>query len=243
MIKEYVLNVEPAEYKIDASNTRGTLEAGYTGREIDVEKGYALARQWIEIYETSCDNPFEFETQFLRSLASATKATLEGPLFRGRFFEEHQTPGFFDFGPPPAEKTQRNRYNKPGQPALYLCSSLSGVSRELDHLQRQGKSLWTQRFRLPLKLKILDARSLPGDSFASAVFWVIESSRDRSTGEPPKLGARVAELIALRGYDVMVVPGVRGEPGDLYSNVIIFRPGDDRWKSFIEQDSTPIRSI
>jgi hypothetical protein len=238
MAKDYVLRAEPGAYEICGSEARGILGAGYTGREIDVEKGHALARQWLESHETSRECPLDIETRFLTSLASAIEGTLEGPLFRGRFFKESPN-SVFEFGPPPAELTRRGRYNDAGHPVLYLCSSPSGVVRELGP-SRPGWSVWFQRFRLPSELKILDARRLSDDSFASAVFWVIESSRNRSEGDPPRLGTRVAELIALR-YDGMVVPGVRGEPGDLYSNAIIFRPGD-RWKGYVEPGSTPERS-
>ena len=131
-------------------------------------------------------------------------------------------------------------YNKEGHPVLYLCSSLSVVHREVKSLP--GRSLWVQRFRLPPGLRLLDATCLPNDLFAAAVFWLIESHRNPSAEEYPRLGARIAELIAERlHYDGMVVPGVWGKPGDHYSNVIIFRPGD-RWKGYIEPGSAPERA-
>jgi RES domain len=235
---DYALRAEPGAIEIHGGEARGILGAEYTGREIDVGKGYALAKQWLESHETSRECPLDIETRFLTSLASATEGTLEGPWFRGRFFREPPN-SVFDFGPPPAERTRQGRYNKEGHPVLYLCSSPSGGVRELGP-PGPGEPLWFQRFRLPSELKILDVRRLSDDSFASAVFWAIESSRDRSAGDPPRLGARITELIALR-YDGMLVPGVRGEPGAPYSNVVIFGPGG-QWKSYIEPGSTPERS-
>src|SRR4051794_37181041 len=110
MAMDYVLRVELGAYEIRGSEARGILEAGYTGREIDVEKGYPLARQWLESYETSRECPLDIETHFLTSLASAREGTLDGPLFRGRPLKEPPNSDF-DFGPPPPEKTPQNRYN------------------------------------------------------------------------------------------------------------------------------------
>ena len=144
MQMDYVLNAGPAMFKIKGNTARGVLGAGYTGRQVDVEKGYELAKQWLDTCETSRECPIDFEAHFLTSLASVVETKLVSPLFRGRFFRDPPTSPF-EFGPPPATLTRQGRYNKTGEPVLYLCSSETGVLRELA-IPTPGSSLWVQRF-------------------------------------------------------------------------------------------------
>lgn len=92
------------------------------------------------------------------------------------------------------------------------------------------------------KIKILpemwmaDARELPLDSFTAAVFWLIESGRD-SLLPPPQLGQRVGQLIGAE-YDGLIVPGVRGDPNELYWNVVVFQP-EGRWLRLVDRSAQP----
>ena len=184
---DHVLNAQPGEFRISGSPANGRLGAGYTGRQIDVGQGYAVAKQWLEAFEASCTCPLDGENAFLAALESVPRAVLDGSMFRGRFLEKAPTSPL-EFGPPPPSCTRQGRYNYQGEPLLYLCSSLTGVTKELGAASA-GFSLWVQRFHIPAALKILDATRFSQESFAASVFWVIESHRDRSIDNPPRLGA------------------------------------------------------
>jgi hypothetical protein len=139
---DYALRAEPGAIEIHGGEARGILGAEYTGREIDVGKGYALAKQWLESHETSRECPLDIETRFLTSLASATEGTLESPWFRGRFFREPPN-SVFDFGPPPAERTRQGRYNKEGHPfstSVHRRAVGSESSAPQDRESRSGSS-------------------------------------------------------------------------------------------------------
>ena len=237
MRRNYILKAEPERYELRGSPAGGILGATYTGRSIDVEGGYPVAKEWLENYETSPGERPELERQLVQSLGLAAASTYDAPFFRGRFFST--TPGSFqDFGPPPPDRASRGRYNAQGVSALYLCSSVIGVIRELA-TPPKGCRLWIQRFQILPELRMADARELAIDSLAAAVFWLIESGRDRSL-PPPRLGERVGQLIGTE-YDGLIVPGVRGEPNELYWNAVVFRP-DDRWLRLVDRNAQPLEA-
>ena len=80
MAKDYVLRAEPRAYEICGSEAGGILGAGYTGREIDVEKGHALARQWLESHETSREGSV---CRSDRNSRPTPRLTAEGAELRG----------------------------------------------------------------------------------------------------------------------------------------------------------------
>lgn len=232
--RHYTLDAEPGRYDLRGSPTRGILGALYTGRSVDVEGGYRDARKWLDSYETSGEENPPLEQQLLQSVRLVASNTFSVPLFRGRFLSSPPNSPE-EFGPPPSASVRRGRYNAAGDPALYLCSSVNGVKRELG-TPPPGCTLWIQRFQILAELRIADARQLPIDSFAAAVFWLIESGRDRSI-TPPQLGQRVAQIIGAE-YDGLVVPGVRGEPNELYWNAVVFRP-ENRWRRLVDRSAQP----
>ncbi len=229
----YRMHIEPGRYEIRGSSVRGTLGATYTGRSIDVEGGYAVAKEWVESYERSAKERPDLERLLLGCLNLAPQDIFDTRVFRGRFLSEPSA-SFRDFGPPPPERTTRGRYNGEGTPALYLSSTKAGVIRELGSTP-VGCELWIQRFRLLSELRMADARELPIDSLAAAVFWLIEHGRNRR--QYPRLGERIGHLISC-DYDGLIVPGVRGDPTELYWNAVVFRPGD-RWIRLIDQSEQP----
>jgi hypothetical protein len=242
MTRHYVLNAECGRYHLEGHSTGGKLGA-YTGRYIDVEGRYPYARRWIESYEASQKEYPEFEQELLQSLNPAARGTFEEPLFRGRFFDTSPK-SCWDFGPPSPENACRGRYNAEGSHALYLCSSRTGVMRELNY-PKTKRRLWIQRFRMLPQLRMADARQLPIDSPAAAVFYFIESGRDRLT-DSPRLGQRLGLVIGQK-YDGLLVPGVRGneilpmvkgDSGELYWNAVIFRP-DDWWRDLVDSSFEP----
>ena len=66
----------------------------------------------------------------------------------------------------------------PDSSALHLASPKDGVDRELASVDAQG-DLWIQRFRLVPEFRLADARHLGIQSLAAAVFWLLESCRER----------------------------------------------------------------
>jgi len=234
MKRKYILHAEPGQFKITGSSTRGILGATYTGRSIDVEGGYAEAKKWLENYEASQEKNPELEQKLLENLVPVAGAIYNETLFRGLFFITSPKSAE-DFGPPPLHLAKRGRYNREGVQVLYLCSSAKGVMRELG-MPLAGQKLWIQRFRLLPHMQLADARELPMDSLAAAVFWLIESGRDRAS-QPPHLGERVGQILSVK-YDGLIVPGVRGEPNELYHNVVIFHPRD-RWIELLDSNAYP----
>ncbi len=232
--RHYILNAEPGRYELRGSSTSGILGALYTGRSIDVEGGYRNAKKWLDSYETSGGEDSQLEQQLLQALRMVPSNTFAAPLFRGRFLSRPPN-SLEEFGPPPSGSASRGRYNAAGVPALYLCSSVNGVERELG-TPPPGCTLWIQRFQIVPELRMADARELPIDSFAAAVFWLIESGRDRSL-TPPRLGRRFGQIIGTE-YDGLVVPGVRGEPNELYWNAVVFRP-EDWWRRLVNRSTQP----
>jgi hypothetical protein len=234
MTRRKTLRAEAERYELKGSSMRGVLGATYTGRSIDVEGRYPEAKNWVENFENSHEEALELERELLESLGLAAAEAFETPLFRGRSLSRPPCSSY-DFGPPPPDQARPGRYNADGVPALYLCSSVYGVMRELG-LPPGGRKVWVQRFRVPPEYRIADARELAIDSLAAAVFWLIESGRDLAS-LPPLLGQRLGQIIAAK-FDGLVVPGVRGEPNELYSNVVIFKPGD-RWLRLVDESSQP----
>jgi hypothetical protein len=237
MKRSYTLNAEPGRYDLTGSAAGGALGATYTGRRIDAEARYPEAKNWIEQYEASQEIFAQLEQELLESLAPAVARAFELPLFRGRFLSNlpSNPPSFQEFGPPPPDMAPRGRYSAKGVPALYLCSSKSGVVRELGS-PPPNRRLWIQCFRIQPELRMADARELAVDALAAAAFWLIESGRGRGL-PPPLLGQRVGEILAAE-FDGLLVPGVRGEPNELYWNAVIFHPGD-RWPQFVDRNAQP----
>lgn len=200
MKRNYILRTETGQYKVTGSSTRGILGATPTGRSIDIEGGYADAKKWLENYEVSQEENPELEHKLLENLVSVAGAMYDASLFRGRFFI---TPpkSAEDFGPPPLHLAKRGRYNREGVQVLYLCSSVNGVMRELG-LPPAGQKLWIQRFRFLPHLQLADGRELPMNSLAAAIFWLIESGRDRAS-QPPRLGERVGQILSSK-YDGLI---------------------------------------
>ncbi len=167
-------------------------------------------------------------------IAEREPQTLEGPLFRGRYFPTNLTPASEDFGPPPAVLTGAGRYHVPGSPKLYLCSSLGGVVSELTPPSHEHQ-LWIQRFQSPRLLRLLDAGTFHEHSLAVAAFWRVESQRDRGLTYA-RLGPRLAAIASER-FDGMIVPGVRSA-NEPYFNVVLFHP-ERLWLDLLDCATSP----
>lgn len=226
------LKAEPGHIEIRGSPAQGILGASYSGRSVDVEAGYFEARDWIERYQADRTCQADLEGRFLSSIAGHSAVPVDGPLWRGRIFEDPPTSSE-DFGPPPPCRTPFGRYNEAGNPVLYLADSVQGV--ELEVPVHDSRERWVQRFRLPPDLLVLDARSLPEDSFSAGVFWAMESHR---TDFPEGwLGVRIAELLR-EHFDGLWVPGVRGTDERRYGNLVVFEPSAG-WRSWVDRKEPP----
>jgi hypothetical protein len=230
MAGHHTLNAEPGRYRVEVSPARGLLGAIYTGRSIDIDGRYAQAKRWVDSYEHSPEAHSELEEELLESLVPGA---LDSAHFRGRFFSTSPE-SWSCFGPPPSVLAKAGRYNPAGSSALYLASSKDGVERELSNVDADG-DLWIQQFRLVPELRLADARNLGTQSLAAAVFWLLESSRERDRFLC--LGHRLGQLVATE-FDGLIVPGVRGEPTQLYWNVVIFRP-HNRWTQLVDKHAQP----
>jgi len=128
------------------------------------------------------------------------------------------------------------RYNTEHARALYLADSEDGVRREM--AAGEG-TLYLIRFRPPIhSLRIADFTGYPADHFLTAVFSKAEDCNVAGRGPSNYIFSQVvAELVAAR-FDGMRVPGVRGGPGALYGNVVIFNR-IDYWTDWLEPGATP----
>lgn len=230
-----VVTPQSVSLHLTGAKPRVLLGAGSTGRSIEVDTSYREAQQWMELFKSSGQSFHRYQTRFISDIKTVEKFSDSFPLFRGRFFRESARVSSSDFGPPPIEKAIVGRYNRAGQSRLYLCSSVSGVVRELGPAQ-PGDFLWSQEFRFPNDLRIFDARKLPESSFAASVFWVIEEECDRSA-KYSGLGSNIVDLLDSE-YEGMIVPGVRGSRSDRYSNIVIFNPFE-RWQNYLLPFASP----
>ena len=148
--------------------------------------------------------------------------------YRGRILPG-VTPTREDLGPPPRSDAPANRYNKKGAPALYLCTKLEAVVRELP----DSADVWVQRFSIPLAdLCIADLRSpeARSDQLLAALMWLAELSGEQ--GHPTQNFSRLVASLVSETFDGMLVSGVRGDDNFLYSNIVMFAPGE-AWRSWL----------
>lgn len=216
---------------------------GNTGRSVRGDAGYRFATEWaaVETHEELLQHPAaeEFKTFMPDAMCLAESDDLV--FFRGRCVDG-PAPTADQMGPPPLEFARsEGRYHKPGEAVLYLSDSEDGVRRELANWQSDGAQ-YLQRFRLPLgALRIADFSSavVPSDHFVAQVFSKAEECKIAGRGPDSYLFSQtVAALVKEAGFDGMRIPGVRGEPGAHYNNVVVFQP-HPKWPDWLEPGSVP----
>jgi hypothetical protein len=214
------------------------LEFMHTGRKVRGTEGYALATEWAQLLDSDelIKHP---AAEVFRSLIHNAPC-IDFPLvcFRARGIIGI-SPYSYQMGPPPVtEGTSGGRYNCPGESVLYLSDSEDGVIREFCALGLPWVP-YIQRYRFsPDKLRIADFTNIPPDHFVSQAFSKAEECNVEGRGLPDyNFSQTLAELVAAN-FDGMRVPGVRGVPGEQYSNIIIFRPFPD-WPNWLEPGSAP----
>lgn len=163
-------------------------------------------------------------------------------LYRGQGIKESELipPSVERMGPLPLDRIpNEGRYHRAGERVLYLTSSEDGARREMEAWCAMGRPYVIQ-IRLPLaSLRIADFMDWPSHHFVSAVFSKAEECRLHYRGGPDNyvFSQVVAELVSAR-FDGMRIPGVRGEPGAHYSNIVLFRQLD-LWPQWVALGTGP----
>jgi len=239
-------NVKWAEARISASSKMvATLNArhGHTGREVRCNEQYAGIREWAELPTRAQQLRDPKAKQFRECVLSAR--TVGGQClvcFRGRFIRRGYPHGAESIGPPCRQQAAAGRYNKEGEPVLYLCDTEDGVKREFGVQKKRGR-LFCQRFSIPISaLRIADFRGGDPNSMTSQVFSIAEDCGVQGRGpDSYTFSQTVAEIVRQARFDGMVIPGVRGDRERHYCNVVIFDPWrDERWRSWVERSAASL---
>ncbi|MCF8120617.1 MAG: hypothetical protein K9L83_10450 [Deltaproteobacteria bacterium] len=216
-----------------SAEVEAIVERAHTGRCSSSDELDKLAQEW-------CEHPNESHEGaevFLEMLNSFPRMH-NGPVvcFRGRRGDSKKITGWENMGPPLNGSEKGGRYDEPGSIVLYTCSRKDAVAREMPG----NGILWIQEYALPTDtLTILDVRPSqnrkPG--FIDSVFDLAESSclEGREGRDDFKFSQLIARLVARAGFDGFNAPGVRGERGFWYSNIVIFKPGE-AWKDWSRRD-------
>ncbi len=143
----------------------------------------------------------------------------DSPFFRARPSTEVGAGGWAEMGPPP-RASRAGRYNRRGHSVLYLSSTRAGVRAEI-----AAAALCIQEYRLP-NLRIVDlAREDLSDLICAAFDLAEGASVDGRQGSATYAFPQfLAGILRLRRIDGFLVPGVRGNGDQAYSNLVVFRP-------------------
>lgn len=219
-----------------------TVRDGATGRETTFDENEESILDWLDVPSPLFEK-HEVARDFveqLKGISSVCESDL--PVYRGRYLDELPIDyGPLDFGPPPETVATLGRYNHRGKPALYLSDSIEGVIRELN--SKPSRQIASQEYLLPLDdLKIADFSASGLPNFINILFCNIERGEYKGNGVDRILhehGAYIADIVKEDGFHGMRVPGVGGEPGQHYSNIVIFDP-EPNWKDWVNTSILPI---
>ena len=197
---------------------RRNIVRGNTNRETgDITREGADAErrvsEWRSVSPDALRNHAVVET-FQSELRNAELVSAQLICYRGRVSPAIPSDSN-EYGPPKPERTGQGRYNETGQPVLYLAASEEGVLREL--ASRTGE-MWCHQFDVPTAdLRIADLQPNMALPVINHAFDFAEQ------GDGDYFSRILAHLIAEAEFDGMLVPGVRGELGNAYNNVVLFR--------------------
>jgi hypothetical protein len=199
-----------------------------TGRTVTADAVFGEIDAWSRVADPRSDIMLTRVQEALRLCQPVALPPMPG--FRGRNQPSATgIPSREDMGPPPAHIAPDNRYNEAGMPALYLCNTRAAVGRELP----SSPITWVQQFLVPFQeLRIADLRSpeANADQILAAVMWNAELAGEE--GQPSQQFSRLVASIVSEQFDGMLVSGVRGDAALLYSNLVIFNPGES-WRSWL----------
>lgn len=212
----------------------------HTGRSFDVSRGYCTVRALGGLSRRQLYvSPMAW--LIAKDLLWSPRRTLEHheAYFRGRRFEDVEPKHWEAMGPPPRGRPwaafkhrdrKGGRYNGPGSAVLYLASTVDGVRAELGSMR-----LCTQEYR-PVGLEVVDLTN-PSSDRLGAAFDLAESVG--VTGRGPasyKFSQFLGMVLRWSGADGLVVPGVRGDASNRYTNLVILRP-ERGWTTWSSRDA------
>jgi hypothetical protein len=169
-----------------------------------------------------------------REINQAVSMGIHGHYYRGRRFPIGQQPiGAADFGPPPPDKRDEERYNEKGKEVLYLCRNVSTVNAERPPTDEL--CLFIQAFNIQLDtVRILRLDSDLEKRFPYLQYMLLESEYAAEGTTFVRFPYRATHFIAeiCRCLDIGAVeyPSVRGGYKDNHEavNLVVFEQYCDR---------------
>jgi hypothetical protein len=200
------------------------LTSGNTGRAIPIGEGYYEAERWSKLSGVPMMLGDPCALRFLNELARASivEAT-ELRCVRGRKDPERMLRSWRNLLPPKPEYVKEGRYNTERNPALYACDCKEGVQRELRDPDEGPIAML--EFRIPTaKLRVADMTSANLSEFVHAAMKFAEDCRVEGRSSPMSydFSQTIAHLVKDAGFDGMRVPGVKGDGGFRYQNIVIW---------------------
>lgn len=224
---------------VGSSSARATIGASHTatGRAITCDDEYTLAFNWSCLKSRDELVAYPACDKFLEKVRREPSVAGEPRrCFRGRALSIGKVPEPSDMGPPP-EGTPfgGERYNYDNQSVLYMSDCEAGVLAEL---RGRNSPIWVQTYIVPLtELRIADLSTLAAGAFVNQVFWFAELAGSLDQPVEFAFSRLIAELVG-REFDGMIVPGIRGDNGFKYRNIVVFRPHLN-WKHWLEPNAAP----
>jgi len=206
-----------------------------TGRKVTCAAEYGLVQSWAKVPRRQLLLLHPGREQLFNELCSASRVC--EPIiraYRGRLKSQTgANPRPICMGPPKPHQTGDNgHYNKIGNPALYLSDSEYGVMKEMP-----DESIYIQEYDIPTnELSIADFRNFDSESFINGVMWHAEMAG--RGGYPTKIFSQTVGELVGRRFDGFVVPGVHGEDGRHYTNIVILRHVE-LWTEWLRDGCNP----
>lgn len=219
---------------------RATIGARHVGtrREIVANETYQLVRGWSVSGSREKLLAHEGAERLRRALKSAPRCDNSIECMRGVRMPSADAPTWERLGPPqPGPSLRDGRYNTQEGVVLYLASTHEGVAREF---KWNIGDVWVQQYVIPGdELRVADfSPPACSDEFLNTVFWWAETAGETGCPAPAAFSQTVAEIVRDE-FDGMLVPGIRGDDGHRYRNVIMFQPCRS-WRAWGIKDLKPI---
>ena len=217
---------------------------GHTGRDVLGSEAERRAIEWAAVAtrDEILNHPVAEE---FRALIQTAPRIAGDPmtLFRGRGIRdgEPMPPSVDQMGPLPLSRMpQAGRYHREGERALYLADSAEGVRREMEAWFTVGAP-YVIRVTVPVtSLRIADFCGLPADHLLTAAFARAELCNVPGRGPANYVFSQAVGTLVAESFDGMRIPGVRGEPGAHYTNLVLFGHRAE-WPSWTDPANPPHR--